>query len=169
MKYNLVYADFYTNYVALVKEAPIEKALSKNTEEFLDLLDDIPGSMINHAYGEGKWTVKEVLQHIIDAERVFSYRIIRIARLDGTPMASFDENKWMENANTAKRKWSDMVKEFKFLRKSNLLMIADFSKEQLNATGTASNQPVSTAALCYILAGHVKHHMNILKERYLKK
>lgn len=167
MKYNLVYADFYKTYVSLVETDPISKAIRRNTEEMLTLLEEIPASKIDHAYAPGKWTIKELLQHIIDAERVFAYRILRIARMDATPLPGFDENAWAANAKVADRRWKDMVKEFKWLRKSNMAMIDDLSKEELNATGTASNNQVSTAALCYVLAGHVKHHMNIIEERYL--
>lgn len=167
MKYNLVYAEFYKTYVSLAEADPISKAIDKNTEEMLKLLDRIPASKIDHAYAPGKWTIKELLQHIIDAERVFAYRILRIARMDTTPLPGFDENAWAANAMVGDRRWKDMVKEFKWLRKSNMAMIDDFSKEQLDATGTASNHPVSAAALCYVLVGHVKHHMNIIEERYL--
>lgn len=167
MKYNLVYADFYKTYVSLVEADSISKAIHQNTKEMLSLLEQIPASKINHAYAPGKWTIKELLQHIIDAERVFAYRILRIARMDATPLPGFDENAWAANAMVSERRWKDMVKEFKWLRKSNMAMIDDLSKEQLNATGTASNNPVSAAALCYVLAGHVKHHMKIIEERYL--
>ena len=168
-QYNLVYGDFYKHYITLVHDKSIRKALKKNTRDFLQLLDDIPASKIDYAYADGKWTIKQLVQHIIDAERVFSYRALRIARYDETPLAGFDENTWAERTDVSARGWKDMVREFRQLRKSNELMIDDFNIEQLNSTGTASNHPVSVAALCYIIPGHVQHHMNVLKERYLKK
>jgi hypothetical protein len=167
MKYNLVYSDFNKNYVNLALADSIDKSLAKSTKEFLDLLEKIPVSKIDYAYATGKWTVKELLQHIIDAERVFSYRIIRLARLDPTPLPGFDENTWGSNMDVSKMKWKNLVKEFKLLRKSNLLMIGALKKEELAFVGTASNHPISTAAICFILGGHVQHHVNILKERYL--
>ena len=165
--YHLVYADFYANYVQLAASDDLVKTLKKNRKKFLALLDAIPSSKINHAYAEGKWTVKQLLQHIIDAERVFAYRAMRIARFDTTPLPGFDENAWAERADVTARGWNDMIKEFNELRKSNIRMVNQFNKEQLSAEGTASGHPVSTAALCFVMAGHVKHHMNILQERYL--
>ncbi|MBC6489852.1 DinB family protein [Flavihumibacter stibioxidans] len=167
--YNLVYSDFYTNYIQLAQQGELKKVLKKNSRKFLDLLDDIPKSKIDYSYGKDKWTIKQLLQHITDAERVFAYRALRVARYDQTPLPGFDENTWAEHADVSKRDWNDMVKEFRLLRRSNQLMIESFSSEQLAATGTASNHPISVAALCFILAGHVEHHMNIIRERYLIK
>ncbi len=167
MKYNLVHSEAFSAYVKPVESDDIIKTLKKNTRKFHTLLLEIPPAKIDYAYADGKWTVKQVLQHIIDAERVFSYRALRIARFDTTPLPGFDENAWAEKADVTARGWKDMIKEFMRLRKSNIQMINNFSAEQLAATGTASNHAVSTAALCFTMAGHVQHHMNILKERYL--
>ena len=168
MKYNLVYSDFNKNYVTLALGDNINKSLANSTKQFLKLLEDIPHGKIDYAYAAGKWTIKEVLQHIIDTERVFSYRIIRLARLDATPLPGFDENHWGNSMDVTHKKWKELVREFKQLRKSNLLMIAALTKDELAFVGTASNHPISTAAICFALGGHVQHHMNILKERYLK-
>lgn len=165
--YNLIYSEFNRNYVQLAESDDLIKTLKKNTKKFLALVDDIPASKIDYAYAEGKWTVKQVLQHIIDAERVFAYRALRFARFDPASLAGFDENFWAEKADVTARGWSDMIKEFRSLRKSHIQMISNFNKEQLAAVGTASDHAISVAALCFILAGHVQHHMNILKERYL--
>lgn len=167
--YNLVYSDFYTNYIALAQQGELKKVLKKNTRRFVALLEDIPKSKIDFAYAKGKWTIKQLLQHITDAERVFAYRALRVARFDETPLPGFDENAWADHADVSGRNWEDMIKEFRLLRRSNQLLVESFSKEQLAATGTASNHPISVAALCFILAGHVEHHMNIMEERYLKK
>lgn len=165
--YNLVYGPFYENYIQLVKSKDVKKTLRKNTEELLEFLETIPEEKLEHAYAEGKWTVKQVLQHIIDAERIFAYRALRIARLDSTPLPGFDENSYAANANVAIRGWQDMLKEMRQLRKSNLRMIKDFTEDQLNAQGVASEHPISAVSLCFVMAGHAKHHVNILKERYL--
>lgn len=167
--YNLVYADFYTNYIKLAQQGELKKVLKKNTRKFISLLNEIPNSKVDYAYAKGKWTIKQLLQHIIDAERVFAYRALRVARYDETPLPGFDENLWAEHADVSDRNWNDMIKEFRMLRRSNLLMVESFSKEQLAATGTASGHSISCAALCFIIAGHVEHHMNIIRERYLVK
>jgi uncharacterized damage-inducible protein DinB len=166
--YNLVYASHYEPYVQLVISKDARKALRKNTDEFLEFLGSIPEDKIDYAYAEGKWTIKQVLQHVIDAERIFAYRALRIARLDTTPLPSFDEDSYAANANVAIRGWQDMLKEFRQVRKSNLRMISGFTDEQLNAQGIASNDAVSVVALCFIMAGHARHHANIIKERYLQ-
>lgn len=165
--YHLVYADGFAKYVQLAESKDLLKTLKKNRKRFLSLMASIPPAKINYAYAEGKWTVKQLLQHIIDAERVFAYRALRIARFDSTPLAGFDENAWAEKADVTARGWSDMLKEFNELRKANIRMIGQFSKEQLAAEGTSNGKALSTAAICFIMAGHVKHHMNILEERYL--
>ncbi|GAO44405.1 DinB family protein [Flavihumibacter petaseus] len=165
--YHLVYGDFYANYIKLAESDDLLKTLKKNTRKFRAFMEEIPASKIDYAYAEGKWTIKQLLQHIIDAERVFSYRALRIGRFDTTPLAGFDENSWAEKADTTARGWKEMIKEFMRLRKSNIQMVGSFTKEALAAEGTASDNPMSTAALCFILAGHVQHHMNIIKERYL--
>ncbi len=165
--YNIVNAPFYDTYIKLVKTEDLRKTLRKNTEELLSFFDEIPEEKIGYAYAEGKWTIKQVLQHIMDAERIFAYRALRIARLDPTPLPGFDENSYAANANVAVRGWEDMLKELRQLRKSNLRMIKAFTEEQLNAQGTASDHAVSAVAICFIMAGHAKHHMNIIRERYL--
>ncbi|MBL7770642.1 MAG: DinB family protein [Flavipsychrobacter sp.] len=165
--YNLIYAPYFENYVQLVKSDNIRKTLKENTEEMLEFLETIPEEKLDYAYAEGKWTVKQVVQHLIDAERIFAYRALRIARLDATPLPGFDENLYANNAIVSTRSWEDMLKEIRQLRKSNLRMIKSFTDEQLNAEGNASDNPITAIAICFIMAGHIKHHLNILQERYL--
>ncbi len=166
--YHLLYAPFYENYIQLAtKQGKISKALKQNTKDLISVLENIPRKKIDYAYAEGKWTIKQLVQHMIDAERVFAYRALRFARYDQTPLAGFDENKWADTADVSARGWKEMLREFSQLRKSNILMIASFSKEELAATGTASEKEISVAALCFIIAGHAEHHLNILRERYL--
>ena len=166
--YNLVYAPHFENYVQLVKSEDLRKTLKQNTEEMLALLETIPQEKFNFAYAEGKWTIKQVLQHIIDAERIFAYRALRIARMDPTPLPGFDENLYAQHAITANRSWEEMVKEMRQVRKSNMKMIKSFSEEQLNFQGVSSDHPTTAAAVCFVIAGHVRHHLNILQERYLQ-
>lgn len=162
-------AEFYQNYIKLAPDENVLKSLERNTKNFRRLLKKIPRKKLDKAYAEGKWTIKEVLQHIIDAERVFAYRAITFARKDKTPLPSFDENNWAQQSMAAQREWREMVEEFKSLRASTISMFASFDDSQLRSIGTASNKDVNVLALGFILAGHVEHHMNILKERYLGK
>jgi hypothetical protein len=166
-KKDTVAAEFYQTYINTVNEQNVIKALKKSSGDFKELLKKIPRKKINYAYAEGKWTIKELLQHIIDAERVFAYRALRFARKDATPLASFDEKAWADNAKASTRKWTDMMKEFKALRKSTELMFASFNDQQLLSTCTASNHSINVLALGFIISGHVAHHQKIIKERYL--
>ena len=159
--------EFYKGYVNSVKEDDMMEALSNNTRQFRKFLKHIPGKKINYAYAEGKWTVKELLQHMIDAERVFCYRALSFARKDSAPLPSFDENVWAITAKAPRRKWNDLVDEFKALRAANTAFFASLDEEQLQQTGTANNNVMSVAALGFVCAGHVAHHMRIIRERYL--
>lgn len=161
--------EFYKGYINSVAEDDMMEALNNNTRRFRKFLKNIPGKKINYAYAEGKWTVKELLQHIIDAERVFSYRALSFARKDSAPLPSFDENVWAITAKAPKRKWNDLVDEFKALRAANIAFFASLDEEQLQQSGTASNNVMSVAALGFVCAGHVAHHMRVISERYLDK
>jgi uncharacterized damage-inducible protein DinB len=164
---DLVVPEFFNKYINTVEEDDLRKALSKNTRQFLKLLKHIPKKKINYAYAEGKWTLKETLQHVIDAERVFVFRALNFARKDPHELPGFDENTWAVTAMTSKRKWNDLVEEFKALRAANELFFASLDDEQLLNTGIASKNPISVAALGFIVAGHATHHVNLIKERYL--
>jgi len=166
-KTDIVAAEFHHNYINLAKEEEIGKALKKNTEQFRKFLKKIPKKKIDYAYAEGKWTIREMFQHIIDAERVFVYRALSFSRLDATPLPGFDENTWAVHAGAAARNWNDMQEEFKLLRKSTEVFFASLTDAQLKFIGEANGSPLNGAALGFITPGHVAHHMNILKERYL--
>lgn len=163
----LVISEFHLAYVNLIKEEDVNKALRKNSEQFRKFLKKIPGRKIDHAYGEGKWTIREVLQHLIDAERVFSYRALRFARKDATPLPGFDENAWAAASGASNRKWKDLVEEFKTVRNSTLLLFDSLDDSQLTYTGEANGKPLNALGIGFIIAGHTAHHMKIIKERYL--
>ncbi len=163
----LVIPDMMKRYVSLVEADGLHKALKKNSKKFNKFLKYIPESKINYSYAEGKWTIKQVLQHILDAERVFAYRALWFARKDTQPLPGFDENSWAVHASVSKKDWDNLRDEFKILRNSTELLFNSFSDEQLHATGVSNNTVLSVATLGYICAGHVAHHMNVINERYL--
>jgi hypothetical protein len=165
---HLIFPEVSRGYINLTQKDQLAKALKKNTRKFKKVLKNIPEKKIDYSYAEGKWTIRQMLQHIIDAERVFAYRALWFARKDSQPLPGFDENAWALQAPASSRKWEDMVREFKVLRKSTELMFASFSEDDLNATGISNNNEYSVAAFGYITAGHVAHHMNVIKERYLR-
>jgi DinB superfamily len=160
-------APFYHNYISQVKEDDLAKAFTKYSSEFIQFLNSIPASKYDYCYAEGKWTIREVLQHIIDSERVFCYRALRFARKDNTPLPGFDENLFAQNSNAGKRDWQSLVEEFKAVRKSSEYLFNTFDKEQLEANGLANNTPNYVLGIGFIIVGHSMHHKKITEERYL--
>lgn len=159
--------NFYHNYINLVTEDELNEAFEKESASFVRFLDTIPVEKYNYRYAESKWTIKEVLQHIIDAERIFSYRALRFARKDKTPLPGFDENSFAIASKADARNWDKLVEEFKVVRRSSELLFHSFDEEQLESDGISSNAPNYVLALGFIIIGHTMHHQKILKERYL--
>jgi hypothetical protein len=166
-KTQAIAAGGFLTYIAKAADTDIITAIHRNTANFSSLLQQIPADKRNHAYAPGKWTIAELLQHMIDAERVFAYRALRTARMDATPMPGFDENKWADAANTTQRNWNDLVKEFMAVRTASVLLFETLGEPELLFAGTASNLPINALAMGYVMAGHVQHHINIIEERYL--
>lgn len=160
-------APFYHNYINQVKEDNISKAFDRYSPALISFFEKIPAEKYDYRYAEGKWTIKEVLQHIIDAERIFCYRALRFARKDTTPLSGFDENLFAENAKITNRNWQDLLEEFKTVRKGSEYLFNSFDEEQLQLNGIASNTPTYVLGIGYILIGHSVHHQNVIQERYL--
>lgn len=161
------YGEYYHGYVMKVKEDDLLSAFRNQTAVSLQFWQEIPETKQNYAYATGKWTLKQVLQHIIDAERIFAYRALRFARKDMTPLASFDENNYAEEARVDHRSWSDMVEEFQMVRTASEHLFRSFDGEELERSGVASNRPMSVRSLGYVIVGHAIHHQDVVKERYL--
>jgi len=161
------FAPYYNNYISLVDGNDVLRTLAGQPAEVRALVADLSEEKGTFAYAEGKWTIKELLSHIIDGERIFSYRVLRISRGDGTPLEGFEQDDYIETSNANNRSFDDLLEEFDLQRRSNMLMVNNISDEGSKRMGTASDNPVSVRALTYIMAGHVTHHINILKERYL--
>jgi hypothetical protein len=159
------YAPFYAGYVGKVPDTGPARLLEDQIALF-EQLKALPEERANYKYAEEKWTVKELIGHVADAERVFAYRLLRIARGDQTPLAGFDENAWTRTAPHARMRIADVVNEMIAVRRSTLALIASLEENSIGNQGVANNNPVSARALCWIMAGHTKHHLDILKERY---
>ncbi len=157
----------YENYVKANKEQDLIDALEASDKRFRKLAKKIGNKKADHAYAEGKWTLKELLQHIIDAERVFAYRALTFSRKDTTSLPGFDENQWAANSKASARDWDDLVEEYKCLRNSTISMFQGFDEEQLLQTGTANGHEVNVIGFGFVTAGHLQHHCNIIKERYM--
>ena len=157
---------FYKGYIDTVKDDVLAE-LEHQIESFTTLLNEIPSEKSGFAYAEGKWRIVELLGHILDTERIMAYRALRIARNDSTPLPGFEENDYVANAHFADRSLSSMTEEFEHLRKANLFLIKSFNETELARVGISNDKPISVKALVFIIAGHLNHHIRILKERYL--
>jgi hypothetical protein len=164
---DIISADAYQAYIDLVKEEDVREAIEKNTLRFRKLLDTIPRKKFDFAYAEGKWTVREMLQHIIDCERVFAYRALRFSRMDPTPLPGFDEQLWGMHAGGQSRRWKDLRGEFETVREATEYLYKPLSDDQLGFVGSADGRPLNAFTIGFIIPGHVAHHIRILKERYL--
>jgi len=161
------YPAYFEKYISLVNAGSTSEAIANYSALLLNFFNSLPEDKADYAYATGKWTLKEVLQHIIDTERIFSYRILRIGRKDTTPLPSFDENHYAENAISSARTFTAIKEEFMAVRKSTDLLILSLSDEQLSHFGTASNQPVTANAIGFMVFGHLLHHKKIIEENYL--
>lgn len=161
------YHDYFKRYINLVNETSIEKALLTGKEMALNFYQSLPEKTWNYQYAEGKWTPKEVLLHVIDTERVFSYRILRIARSENADLSGFDENLFAANSEANTRSVKSLLDEYKTVRDATLSLFNSFSKGSLSKIGKANGKPLSVSAAGYIIAGHEIHHINIIKERYV--
>jgi hypothetical protein len=157
--------EYYAKYIKLVPDGNLIDTLSSQHAETMRLVSANAGRG-DHAYGPGKWTVKEVLGHIADAERIFTYRALRFARADRTPVPGFDENAYVANANFSAVPFDVLVDELKAVRQATLMLARQLDDVALTRRGTANDAEVSVRALFYIVAGHERHHVAILRERY---
>lgn len=166
---DIVVPEAYLIYVNAVTQNDLRKALQKNTRQFRKMLKCIPKKKIDYAYAEGKWTIRQLIQHLIDAERVFVSRALWFSRKDAGPLPGFDENTWAITSSATSRKWKEMLIEFDALRKSTEFFFSSLDDEQLLQKGTANNNQMNVVGLGFVCAGHVAHHINIVNERYLGK
>lgn len=161
------YNTYYDRYVALVPAGDIIALLSVQIDDTTALLRDLTEEQALHAYAPGKWSIKEVLGHIMDAERVFMQRALRFARGDKTPLPSFDENAYAIAGAFDERALASLISEFTAVRRATIAFLAGLSREAWERGGTASDHPVSVRGLAWITAGHELHHRQILVQRYI--
>jgi uncharacterized damage-inducible protein DinB len=163
------YAPYFQRYMQLsvLKGKTIIENLESAQDEFERVLRNLPDSKHSYSYASGKWTLKELIQHVIDTERVFCYRALSFARNDQTALPGFDQDVFVDNDTANERDYYDLLDEMKVLRKSSIQLFKSFSKEALLRIGVASNNKMSVRALGYLFSGHQIHHINIVKERYL--
>ena len=160
------YAPYYERYVSLVT-GDVADVLGSQTTRLQDMITGMPEEKGEFRYADGKWSVKELLSHLIDGERMFAYRVLRISRGDETPIEGFEQDGYIENAHSNQRSFAEILEEFSLLRRANMILFKNLTDEDWSRLGTASDAKVSVRALAYIMAGHIEHHLGILKERYL--
>ncbi|MEI9919169.1 MAG: DinB family protein [Bacteroidota bacterium] len=159
----------FKNYVKQVEETDVLQALRLSGFRMQVLIHSIPDDMVDYRYAEGKWSIREVLCHIIDAERIFAYRALRFARNDSTHLPGFDENTYAPEANAGGRSLKKIAEEFTHVRASTIDLYEGFTEEMLRRRGIAGTNEISVLAYGFVIAGHENHHRRILTERYLVK
>jgi len=161
------YVPYYHKYISLVPDGDLVETLRAQIGETLSLLRSIPEERGSHRYAPGKWSIKQVVGHMADVERVMTYRALRIARADATPLPGFDENAYVPAANFEARSLASLAHELEEVRRATIAFFETLEPEAAARRGSANNNPISARALAYIIAGHERHHVAILRERYL--
>lgn len=162
------YLPYYGKYISLVPDGNLLTILGKQIDETLALLQTIPEGQASFRYAPDKWSIRQLIGHIVDGERIFAYRALRFARNDKTAVPGFSENDYINNASFDNYPLSDLAAEFESVRRSNLFLFKHLDEEAWLRRGKANDAEVSVRALAYIIAGHELHHRNILIDRYLQ-
>lgn len=160
------YDSYYETYISALPDFHIKQILEEQIDTIQNMFSNMDEEKGNFAYSEGKWTIKEVLGHIVDTERIFSYRALSFARGETQKIPGYDQNEYVAKGNFNKRSINSLIYEFTYLRKSNIILLLSFDEETLNNKGNANGKQITVNALLYILAGHVNHHIKVLKEKY---
>jgi hypothetical protein len=160
------YAEFHKGYIAAIAGETDGLAVLERQRASIARMRQLTPEQADHRYAEGKWSVKEVIGHLADGERVVSYRLLRIARGDKTPLAGFDENHYVAHAGASRRQLGDLVDELAAVRDATLALVRSLDAAALSERGTVNNWSLTGRGLVYIIAGHFAHHMNLFRERY---
>ncbi|MGM5471231.1 DinB family protein [Flavobacteriaceae bacterium LMO-SS05] len=158
---------YYGTYINKTNRLTLRGGLKSSGKQTITFLKSIPPDKLEFRYANGKWTIKEIIQHLMDAERVFAYRALRIARQDKTPLAGFEQDGYVLSSGANNRSIEDLINEFKAVKMATVSLFDSFPDEVLLELGTASNSPVSVRALGFIIMGHEIHHCELIKQRYL--
>lgn len=160
------YGDFYNGYIRLVEPPNVIQTLIQQGQQVYALIQTLTNEQANYRYAEGKWSVKEIIGHLVDTERIMSYRALCISRGEQTALPGYDHNTYVQEADFDQRSMQSLSTEYDALRNANISMFNSFTPKQIEQTGTANDVTVSVCALAFIIAGHEKHHLNILEEKY---
>ena len=161
------YAPYYGTYVMLVPDGDFLEILEMQLQDTKRLLQPLTEQQADFRYAPGKWSIKEILGHVNDAERIFSYRLLSIARGDETPLPGFEQDDYVKTANSSSRKLSSLLEEFTAIRRATISLARSLDDSSWLRRGTASGKPVTVLAQAFIIAGHALHHQRVMAERYL--
>jgi uncharacterized damage-inducible protein DinB len=161
------YVDYQGTYINMVGNMPVLDVLTESKSNTHAFLYSIPLEKEEYAYAEGKWTVKEVVNHMIDTERIFAFRLLAFARGEKQGLPGFEQDDYVQQSFANERMLHDLADEFRAVRESSLYLVSNLNEQQLANIGTSNNHPLSARALVYMMAGHELHHIKILKEKYL--
>ncbi|MBC8768162.1 DinB family protein [Arenibacter sp. BSSL-BM3] len=162
------YNQFYGTYLSVLDDSELNDLLALGKTNFIQFLESIPDEKLNSSYTLRKWTIAEVILHIIDAERVFQYRALRFLRGDNTPLPGFDQDHYVKYSNAKTRSKESLITEFNAVREASIILFLNLDNEDLNRTGIASNIEWTVATLGFVICGHQKHHQQIIANRYLQ-
>src|SRR5690554_593610 len=162
------YPEYYQGYLKNIEpNSDLFEELEASHHYFIKFVQDIPMEKHDYRYDTGKWTIKEIIQHLIDSERMFAYRALRFSRRDKTDLPGFDQNSYVENSNANTRHLKDLLMEFSLVRHSSLALFKSFSTEILLQKGKANNVEMTVRAIGFMIVAHQEHHKKVFQERYL--
>jgi len=161
------YDPRFERYMNLVPEESIHAALEQQHRETVSFAGQVPESMVDHRYAPGKWTIREVIGHVLDTERILGFRLLSFARGDENPLMRADEELYVRNGEFSRYPMKEWLEEFSLLRKSNIALIRHLPDEAWDRTGTVSGLPISVRAIAYFMVGHERHHIRIIRNVYL--
>ncbi len=161
------YPTYFTKYIELVATDDLLQELQMNGKQIIAKLQDLSEDEANFRYAPGKWSIKEVIGHMIDTERIMSYRALRIARGDVTPLPGFDENAYVKHSDFSERTLTNLLNDFSIVRQSTINLLEPLSADACSRVGVVSNNEITVRALGFIIAGHELHHRNVIVERYI--
>jgi hypothetical protein len=162
------YPEYFERYVQLVKGENVIRTMEGQMLEMQALISDLPSDKEDYAYAPGKWTIKEVLGHLIDCERIFGYRALRFLRGDSQPLAGFDDKEFVTAGKFNKRTFYDLAHEFSVLREANIILFKNQDEETLSRKGWANKVEISARSMAFVIAGHTTHHIQVIKSHYLE-
>lgn len=161
------YPPYFEAYVSRVTGSDLLPELEKGKKNLIDFFSSIPAEKHNYRYAEGKWTIKEILGHLIDAERIFAYRALRFSRNDSTPLPGFDEDAYVPQSNAANRSMEHLLKEYAAVREASITFFESITEEMSLRQSSSNGKTVSVRAFGYMIQGHQQHHIDVIGERYL--